>query len=105
MTMPTQDAPQRPIDSRVRYYRLSTPDGVAVVVGLAAAGEPVTITVAQPSPAVLILPYDEAWALWACLADGLGVAGEPPAWVPEMLDPTDIEHEPLPSLGVPDRPF
>lgn len=108
---PLDDPPPRPLDERQRYYRLVPPAGGEVIVGLGKVGDPVTITVIRPldhdlgSPRpTLRLLYEEAWALWACIGDGLGVAGEPPDWIAEQLDPLDAHGHPLPPL-LTDHPF
>lgn len=103
------DPPGRPVDERLRYYRMTTPSRADVVVSLGGSVHPVTLTVVRPhadqasARRVICLSYDEAWALWACLGDGLGVAGEPPDWVADSLDPTDVDGNPLPALTVADQ--
>jgi hypothetical protein len=98
--MGTPISPGRRIDERPRTYRHATPGGADVVVDLAGVGAPVTVALERTfgSARVLGLSYEEAWALWACLGDGLGViAGDQPAWVAESLDPTDPDGHPLPA--------
>jgi hypothetical protein len=103
MPVPPLDDPQlvRTVDERPRTYRHATPGSAAVVVDLAGAGDPVTVALDRglASSRVLGLSYEEAWALWACLGDGLGVvSGDQPGWLAESLDPTDPDGYPLPAL-------
>lgn len=111
MSVPTQDPP-RVIDERPRYYRMTTPRGVTVTVGLAgAAGEgtlkierPIDTSLGMNTAPTFHLDITELWALWACLTDGLGVAGDSPDWANAPLDPLDAAGNPLPPLpGA--RPF
>jgi hypothetical protein len=99
--------PVRTVEVRPRTYRHPTPEHDDVVVDMAGAGDPVTVALERGSfgsARVLGLSYEEAWALWACLGDGLSrIAGQPPEWVAESIVPTDPDGNPLPEL--PARPF
>lgn len=107
-----QDPPSHHSDERPRIYRLSTPRLTTAVVSLGGVADDVTIRLMRPVDAALVthtgptvtMSRDEAWALWACLSDGLGAAGASPDWVPGSLDPIGADGTPLPSL-VDARPF
>lgn len=113
--MPGQDPPARLIDERPRFYMATTPRGARMAVELGGADDQVSITRARPidialgmnTGSTLDLSREEAWALWACLTDGLGVTGEPPEWVPGEITPTDTAGDPLPPLpgALPPKPF
>lgn len=104
MPVPTQD-PRRLIDERIRNYRMSTPRGAQLLVALGGPADPVTILLIRPleeglgvERVRLPMSAEEGWALLACLADGLSVAGDPPDWATQSIGPTHADGGPLPPL-------
>lgn len=103
--LPQRDPQPRVTDERIRFYRMSTPRGSIVTLGLGGQDDPVTLLLARPievrigvERVRLPMSAEEAWALYGCLADALGAAGEPPAWVTASVGPTDADGGPLPPL-------
>ncbi|MEV4020208.1 hypothetical protein AB0J35_58000 [Nonomuraea angiospora] len=107
MPLPQQDPQPRLIDERPRFYRLSTPRGVHVVVGLGGANDPASIQVVRPLEArlglgrdrlKLDLSMDELWAIWALMCDAASCAGEPPEWATVPAVATGADGDPLPPM-------
>jgi hypothetical protein len=113
----SETARARVIDERPRTYRLKTPRHSTVTAELGGAGDPVKIQIKVSRPIdvvlgmntspVLELSFEEAWALWALLSDGLDAASEPPDWAQGPLPaygPDGRELPPAP-VALPREPF
>lgn len=117
MPLHLPDPLPRPIDERPRFYRITTPRGVALAVEMGGDDDPVDVTITRPldaklgsgtqtgvSPAFTVEPQrlrlsrEEACGLWAGLSDGLTAAGVlPPEWAMNEIPATGADGTPLPA--------
>jgi hypothetical protein len=72
--------------SERRFYRLRTPDGIAVSVRVI-DGADLYIAVGTGRRRMYLTP-EEAWALWRCMSEAVASTGEPPTWIRTHVRPT-----------------
>jgi hypothetical protein len=72
--------------SERRFYRLRTPDGIAVSVRVIDDAD-LYLAVGSGRRRMYLTP-EEAWALWRCLSEAVASTGEPPAWIRTHVRPT-----------------